>query len=1188
MSDTEAGGSDLPENPEPEDDADLSSLGQADIGGESAEAETSAGAFHMECSQNGVAGDIAGGSDAAQHGMENVQQVQENPSLTDSVSNDSLQCGNIQPEDEFQMGSAGTERTDEQNGHPSCNTGSQGSSDIEESPPEDELFGVNTSPDHGENFQNGDTAPESEGVRESCEMETGASLSHLGSSERMASVDRCLASSAVEFEGSHTTDSVEMNCDNMGSVPTPQGHAVLQETFVGNLFSVGKTEDREDDQVPECDREQTLLSASSCEDQNSASSKEKHGASAVTLTNSSQQNVCFESAHAVTDRDSIAADIVGNAVQARLSPDGTEADTATGDNLQRTVHDVDNNTFPSQIVDNTCDSQTASAQPSRPTETSSAQQKGNQETAASSTTSRTQKSTFLEMDSDDEDLLMKLDAELHLPSSPQQQQQHLVMASKFSQLQMPNGLKQMDGSSSELCRQFEQQLLQLQEQLLQKEREVNRLQDEKARQRQVSQDVMAERDKCRAELTALKDKNCDDLYLPQIKELEYTIAQQQTEIRQLKDKLTSHDGAAKRAIATLQSEMKARMDQITKMYEETSREKDSMVVRFAEAETKNIEAKRSVEKMEAKVRDVLKEKEFINNKMRAAVADRQKAITDLDAKVGEMTAMQKEMEKLKEDLSSADYRIKWFQNKLKAELDAHKDTKQNLEKTIIKLKETKEETEVIRRDCHAIIKTYQESEEVRSNSLDKELKMKQTELLVHMKQKSDTDEVHLATKKELDALKVKHKDAIEELKTLKDKVHCFEEERMTSEQVQNKYQTIIQNQKGENVNLQKQLSDLRTLKEDYDRAQDMIKNLDHEISDLKITNRDLTKDIEGCQARESKMLALQSELSRTNALLRSENTNFNNQVVTLSGEVQKMSMDLQDLETRCRNVTEQLKEEQKKREEKTSTLSSQLAARTKECDEFKQKWEDEIDSNKTLKRKHAHNVKDLTRQLQHAKKRLEVYESGSGERDATSMGSRTNSNGSLNSMEAGGQHNASQHSASQHNHQPHPAVQSRRQSQEPQDYPVITEQVEVDKQVLIERIVRLQRSLARKNEKLEFLEEHIQQLVAEIKRKNKIIQGYIMREEAGTLVSNDMDENKALLARKGGIMASVYSMHQQDGAMTLDLSLEINRKLQAVLEDTLLKNMTLKENLDTLGAEIARLSQENRRLQLHLQQIATH
>ena len=46
----------------------------------------------------------------------------------------------------------------------------------------------------------------------------------------------------------------------------------------------------------------------------------------------------------------------------------------------------------------------------------------------------------------------------------------------------------------------------------------------------------------------------------------------------------------------------------------------------------------------------------------------------------------------------------------------------------------------------------------------------------------------------------------------------------------------------------------------------------------------------------------------------------------------------------------------------------------------------------------------------------------------------------------------------------------------------------------------------------------------------------------------------------GGIMASIYSSNRDStsGGMTLDLSLEINRKLQAVLEDTLLKNIMLK------------------------------
>jgi len=41
-------------------------------------------------------------------------------------------------------------------------------------------------------------------------------------------------------------------------------------------------------------------------------------------------------------------------------------------------------------------------------------------------------------------------------------------------------------------------------------------------------------------------------------------------------------------------------------------------------------------------------------------------------------------------------------------------------------------------------------------------------------------------------------------------------------------------------------------------------------------------------------------------------------------------------------------------------------------------------------------------------------------------------------------------------------------------------------------------------------------------------------------------------------MSSVYSARPTDKGMTLDLSLTINRKLQAVLEDTILKNITLK------------------------------
>ena len=43
--------------------------------------------------------------------------------------------------------------------------------------------------------------------------------------------------------------------------------------------------------------------------------------------------------------------------------------------------------------------------------------------------------------------------------------------------------------------------------------------------------------------------------------------------------------------------------------------------------------------------------------------------------------------------------------------------------------------------------------------------------------------------------------------------------------------------------------------------------------------------------------------------------------------------------------------------------------------------------------------------------------------------------------------------------------------------------------------------------------------------------------------------------------------------MTLELALEINAKLQQVLEDYFVKNSHLVENVDTLAKEIARLQQ---------------
>ena len=53
-------------------------------------------------------------------------------------------------------------------------------------------------------------------------------------------------------------------------------------------------------------------------------------------------------------------------------------------------------------------------------------------------------------------------------------------------------------------------------------------------------------------------------------------------------------------------------------------------------------------------------------------------------------------------------------------------------------------------------------------------------------------------------------------------------------------------------------------------------------------------------------------------------------------------------------------------------------------------------------------------------------------------------------------------------------------------------------------------------------------------------------------------------------MASVFRSRAHSGDMSLELSLEINQKLQAVLEDTILKNITLK--VSTIDKFVVNLS----------------
>jgi peptidoglycan hydrolase CwlO-like protein len=93
---------------------------------------------------------------------------------------------------------------------------------------------------------------------------------------------------------------------------------------------------------------------------------------------------------------------------------------------------------------------------------------------------------------------------------------------------------------------------------------------------------------------------------------------------------------------------------------------------------------RAKECAEHKIKELLKDQELLQNKLRQTLGERTRICNILDDKCREITELQKEMEKLKEDVKMKEIKLKWSQNKLKIEMDLQKETQQKLDKALVK------------------------------------------------------------------------------------------------------------------------------------------------------------------------------------------------------------------------------------------------------------------------------------------------------------------------------------------------------------------------------------------------------------------------------------------------------------------------------------------------------------------------
>ncbi|XP_012223740.2 coiled-coil domain-containing protein 186 isoform X1 [Linepithema humile] len=622
-----------------------------------------------------------------------------------------------------------------------------------------------------------------------------------------------------------------------------------------------------------------------------------------------------------------------------------------------------------------------------------------------------------------------------------------------------------------------------------------------------------------------------------------------------------------KTISKLTADLNASLDTQEALKQECStvnKEKENMVMKYVISEKQLIDMQRSRDCAERKVKEVLKDQELLQNKLRQSQGERTRICNILDGKCREIVDLQKETERLKEDIKLKEIKLKWSETKIKSEKELQKDTQQELNKANMEKNNMKEECEHIRRETQESIRKFQQSEENRAVTLDQQLKEHQARLILERHVTKDKETLRLQLQKELETLKSKQQNLTEENKKLNLMVQEFEKARLNNESNLSNLQTIANQRQEQITELLNKVSQLETLQLQLQHKEEHITSVETQILQLRSANEELRSDMQACRQKEADMLDFTQKLTDKNVRLQSEFTAIQTKANHLESQYGPLRECINELTSKVKSLEENLTQERKKRREECEILAKHVAEQTQLAQNLSQKLEDSQGENAVLKRKHQISIKEMTRELQQCRRKLEMYEAASPS-NSLDITSRTGSNTSLNAGDTLNGALSDNNANDDHIHS-----------------------LEPSKQVLMDRIIKLQKINVKRAEKLDFLDEHTQTLVEELQKKTKIIQNYILNQNFGALTCNERDRHKhiksrrdtAELARHGGIMASVYNHRVSDENMTLELSLEINQKLQAVLEDALLKNITLKDNIDTLGNEIAKLTMQHQQKQI--------
>merc|ERR1719348_2095641 len=658
-----------------------------------------------------------------------------------------------------------------------------------------------------------------------------------------------------------------------------------------------------------------------------------------------------------------------------------------------------------------------------------------------------------------------------------------------------------------------------------------------------------------------------------IEMLRREVTKKEEELHAMEKEIQSTKSSLENRYKLLNDETSKRINDLKKAFDQANKDKESMVIKYAMGEKDILIAKRGRDEYEKRLKEALKDNDSFQYKIKTLGTDRTRLQGLCEARGQETNQAKKEVEKLKDELKLSEAKLTLANDKLKVEAESHQNTKESLDRTFKELLEVQGSIDDIKKEYSDLISKAKMEEE-----------SKRKKEMIQEKEQSVKLMIDSAAAAELETLKTKYKEAIDENNHLSVKVQNNEKELLMYESNLSEFKETLAKQKSEIVDLYSKGAELESVKLQLASETEKVVSRDAEVTRLRTEATDLLSDMAACRRKEGELLQFTQKLTDKNVTLQSEFGCVESRAADLEEKHSKIVTSYQETENRLSEVVRQLEIERAKRKEETELLAKKLAEKVKALETASQSVVDANNEVDVVRRQNQARVRELSKELSSVKKRLEVAERDSGqEREGSpgqlSVSSRCSSSSSISrDCDVSREQNSDQHMVMM-------VTRTSDNGVHQELSPTMTLAPADTQQLLVEKIVKLQKNCARRQEKLDILEEHISQLMNEIKKKNRIIQSYVMNIEPGALISEESDIHKHAMASlikdeakvgaSQGIMASLYNSKVTDSGMTLELSLEINKKLQAVLGDTLLKNITLKDNINTLGAEISKISINN-------------